>query len=203
LILSDNDTHEEQVKREEIARQPDVDLQVPTLKVGEIDLDVANLRARVALHASVANIVDLDVGADVVIDKVKLALRGVEAQADLKVRLDKVYAIIERALNTIDSNPLLLEKLLKPRELLGAAGEAAGEAVGKVLPEAEKVVENAENAAGVDLGAVTRATKTGTSPDGKEQLVRTIMENSTQEKLKARTLAELESLTRIVGGSSA
>ena len=58
--------------------------------------------------------------------------------------------------------------------------------MGKVLPEAEKVVENAENAAGVDLGAVTRATKTGTSPDGKEQLVRTIMENSTQEKLKAR-----------------
>jgi hypothetical protein len=48
--------------------------------------------------------VQLRVGADVEIERVALEIKGVEAQAQLKARLDNVLAIIERALDTVDNN---------------------------------------------------------------------------------------------------
>lgn len=123
---------------------PDVILKVPTLAVDEIELNVSELSARVALHASVGELVALDVGADVSVERVELLIKGVNAQAELEVHLDRVYDILARTLTTIDRNP----------DLLAHAIEPIGEAVHSVARTAEEVVPEL----GRDLGET--ATKT-------------------------------------------
>ncbi|QKG21408.1 hypothetical protein [Actinomadura verrucosospora] len=114
---------------------PDVFLDVPAVKVDEVQIEVDELRADVSLHAAVLDVLSLGVGADVSLGRVNLTLRGVEAQAMLKVRLDNVAQIIDRVLATVDANP----------ELLARAGSGAAEAAravegpdaGRALPRAE------------------------------------------------------------------
>lgn len=91
--------------------QPDVLLDVPNLSVEEITLEVDNVDARLSLNARVANLVQLNAGADVSIGNVKLTIKGVKAQAALVVRLDNVRAIVERTLTTIENNPEIIETL--------------------------------------------------------------------------------------------
>jgi hypothetical protein len=113
--------------------EADVTLHVPVLKVDEINFEVNDLRARVALAAAVANLVSLNVGADLSVDRIKLLITGVEAQAILRVKLEKVAEIVERTLATIDSHPELLASLLRPvGELVGQVGHAVGETVPKL-----------------------------------------------------------------------
>jgi hypothetical protein len=130
---------------------PDVLLDVPLLKVDEIHVEVDDLRARVSLQAEVLDLLKLNVGADVVLGKVELDIKGVEAQALLKVRLDQVAAIVGRVLTTIDRNPQILE------ELAARLGEAVGE-VGHGAPTA--VVGE------VGRGAATAARDVGRSAAG-------------------------------------
>jgi hypothetical protein len=112
--------------------EPDVLLDVPVLKVEEINLTVEGLRAHVAVLAELADLVKLSVGADVNLDKVELEIKGVEAQALLKVRLEQVRAILEKALDTIGENPEILQSLVRTVDrTLGEVGGAAREAVGK------------------------------------------------------------------------
>lgn len=91
--------------------QPDVLLDVPDLSVEQITLEVDNLQVHVALDARLANLLKLTAGADASIDKVKLDIKGVHAQATLIVRLDNVRAIIERTLQTLDNNPQIITQL--------------------------------------------------------------------------------------------
>ena len=60
-------------------------LDVPVLKVGDINLEVEGLRAHVAVLAELADLVNLSVGVDARLEEVKLELEDVEAQALLKV----------------------------------------------------------------------------------------------------------------------
>ena len=92
--------------------QPDVILDVPDLSVEQITLEVDNLQVHIALDARLANLLKLTAGADASIDKVKLDIKGVHAQATLIVRLDNVRAIIERTLQTLDNNPQIVTQLL-------------------------------------------------------------------------------------------
>jgi hypothetical protein len=92
--------------------EPDVLLDIPNLSVEEITLEVDNLQARLNVEARLANLLHLNAGADVSVDKVKITIKGVNAQVLLKVRLDNVAAIIDRTLTTIDRNPEILERLL-------------------------------------------------------------------------------------------
>ena len=91
---------------------PDVLLDVPNLSVEQITLEVDNLQVHLALDARLANLLKLTAGADASIDKVKLDIKGVQAQATLIVRLDNVRAIIERTLQTLDNNPQIVTQLL-------------------------------------------------------------------------------------------
>jgi hypothetical protein len=100
--------------------EPDVLLDVPQLKVDEIGLEVENLHARIALEASLGDLLQLHVGADVVIDKVALEIKGVDAQAQLKARLENVYSILDRTLQTVDENPEILSELAKNSERVQA-----------------------------------------------------------------------------------
>jgi hypothetical protein len=121
----------------EPSAEPDVLLDVPQLRVEEIILEVEDLRAHVSVQADVLNLLRLSVGADVQLGGVHLEIKGVEAQALLKVRLDKVAEIINRVLATIDRNPEIVEQIVAPlgpaaSELEGTVGRSANEVAGAV-----------------------------------------------------------------------
>ena len=125
--------------------EPDVLLDVPVVKVDEIQLELDNLHARVSLHAEVLDLVKLSVGAHAEFSKLELDIKGVEAQALLRVQLDHVTAIIDRVLTTLDRNPELIESLGRTIEDVGAS---AGQAVEDVGEGAEGAVEDVGQGAG-------------------------------------------------------
>ena len=120
-----------QDERQTADDEPDVLLDVPVLRVDEITLKVERLRAHVAVLAELADLVKLSVGADVGLDKVELEIKGVEAQALLKVRLEQIRAILDKALTTIGENPEILQSLVRTVDrTVGEVGGAARVAVG-------------------------------------------------------------------------
>jgi hypothetical protein len=140
--------------------EPDVLLDAPVVKVDEINLEVEELRARVSLQAEVLQLLRLNVGADVFIGQVALEIKGVEAQALLKVRLENVTRILDRALTTIDRNPEILKPIAESvgstvedvgggaGQAVGALGEGTGSAVEEVGAGASSVVEEVGEDAG-------------------------------------------------------
>jgi hypothetical protein len=112
--------------------QPDVLLDVPVVEVEEITLEVEDLRAQVSLRAEVLSLLTLHVGADVSLGRVSLGIKGVHAVAKLTVRLDKVAAVVDRVMMTIDNNPQILTDLTRG---LGKALEDVGGGAGKALEE--------------------------------------------------------------------
>jgi hypothetical protein len=120
---------------------PDVLLDVPVLKVDSIHLEVDDLDARVALRAKVLDLVNLNAGVDVHLGKLRIDIKGVEAQALLKVRLDRVAAIVDRVLTTIDRNPELVKSL-------GSTVEHVGRGTGRALGETGEAVEDVGEGAG-------------------------------------------------------
>src|ERR671933_1920329 len=117
---------------EDDAKIPDVLLDVPVVKVDEISFELNDLRARVSLLAKVGDFVELAVGVDAYLGRVKLGIYGVEAQALLKVRLDNVAAILDRVLTTIDRNPQIIERLV---EGVSSAVEDIGAGAGSALQD--------------------------------------------------------------------
>jgi pyruvate/2-oxoglutarate dehydrogenase complex dihydrolipoamide acyltransferase (E2) component len=124
---------------------PDVLIDVPVVKVDSIHLELDDLQAHVALRAKVLELVNLNVGVDVQLGKVALDIKGVEAQALLKVRLDHVVAIVDRVLTTVDRNPELVESIGKAVREVGAG---AGKTVGEAGEAVEDTSEGAEDALG-------------------------------------------------------
>ena len=124
----------------EPSAEPDVLLDVPQLSVEEIILEVEDLRAHVSVQADVLNLLRLSVGADVQLGGVHLEIKGVEAQALLKVRLDKVAEIINRVLATIDRNPEIVDQIVAP---LGAAASELEGTVGRSVDEVAGAVGSA------------------------------------------------------------
>ena len=117
-------------QRAAMSQNSDVYLEVPNLSVEQILLDVQNLRVHLDLDANVVNLVSLRAGADARIGRVKLEIRGVEAEAYLVVRLDNVAKILDRTLATIDRNPELLTKLLSTVDrTVGTVGGVANTAL--------------------------------------------------------------------------
>ncbi len=120
-------------ERQPASGDPDLTLDVPSLGIEELNLDVENLRARVSLHAELADMVKLSVGVEADVDKVKLEAKGVEAQLLLKASLDNVRAILAQALDALDNNPGILEDLLRTSgETSGGAGRALEGAAGPI-----------------------------------------------------------------------
>lgn len=137
---------------------PDVLLDVPVVKVDSIHLEFDNLDARVALKAQVLDLVNLNVGVDAHLGELRIDIKGVEAQALLKVRLDRVAAIVDRVLTTIDRNPELVKSLGRTIEDVGrgsgrALGET-GEAVEDVGEGAGGAVEDVGSGAGEAVGEI-------------------------------------------------
>ena len=147
---------------------PDVLLDVPHLKVDEITIEVEDLRARVSLQAEVLDLLRLNVGADVLLGRVQLGIKGVEAQALLKVRLDRVASIISRVLATIDRNPQILEHLMSGLgEATSEIGRGAGTAVGEVGRGARTAVGEVGRGAGAAVDEVGRGARTAVGEVGR------------------------------------
>ena len=137
--------------------EPDVLLDVPELRVDEISLEVEDLRARVALQADVLQLLKLHVGVEAELGRVQLTIKGVEAQALLKVRLDNVARIIDRVLTTIDNNPDIVERLIEQvGEATEEIGAGASQALGEFGPGAGSAVEKVGEEAGTAVGDVGR-----------------------------------------------
>jgi hypothetical protein len=113
------------------ADEPDVYVFVPELQVGELNIDVERLDAHLALRAEVANLVNLVAGVHVGVDKVKIDLKDVKAECELKVRLENTYNILDRTLTTLDDNPDIVKGLLD-------TADSAVETTGQVGQQATK-----------------------------------------------------------------
>jgi hypothetical protein len=109
-------------------------LDVENLEVEKITLEIDNLRAHISVLAELANLLNLSVGADVQLGRVKLEIDGVRAQALLKVRLENVRVILVKALETLGEHPEILENLAQTlTALLREALQDASSALGDVL----------------------------------------------------------------------
>src|SRR5215211_2871442 len=136
--------------------EPDVLVDIPVVEVEEIHFELDNLMARVSLHAEVLDLVKLSVGVHAELGKVELNLKGVEAQALLRARLDHVTAIIDRVLTTLDRNPEVLQNIAKALQpvtegagkAVGEVGEGANKAVGQIGEGAGSAVEDVGEGAG-------------------------------------------------------
>jgi len=172
-------------------KEQDVLLDVSELEVDKITLEVAGLRAHVSVLAQLASLVNLQVGVDARLNRVKLVIEGVRAKVLLKVWLDEVRAILEKALDTLGEHPEILESLVQAiNELLqGRLGDALGglESVLEGLEEGDTVdallkgrledvratLEQVMEQVGVDEGESRVAIEEGPTDDTGE---------STQEK---------------------
>ena len=85
---------------------PDVFLNA-SVYVGEIDLVVQQLSAKINLDAQVLNLLQFNAGVDVEIGKVNLQIHNVTAKVLLEVRLENLVAMINDTLDSIDLNPVL------------------------------------------------------------------------------------------------
>jgi hypothetical protein len=130
-------------EEDERAGPPDVLLDVPELRVDSIHFELDDLDAHVALKAKVLNLVKLNVGLDVHLSRVKLDIKGVEAEVVLKARLDHVTAIVDRLMTSLDRNPDLVKGLSKA---VSQVGEGASEAVGKTGDAAKDIGQGAQGA---------------------------------------------------------
>ncbi|MEU6206984.1 hypothetical protein ABZ814_25730 [Micromonospora musae] len=145
--------------------EPDVLLDVPELRVGELRLAVDSLDADLSLRARLANLVVLDAGVRVRLEAVELDVKDVLAEVLLKVRLERLAEILERALDTLDRNPQLVEAIA---ESAHAALDDAERATQQVTGRAEQLDRVADRL-GRDVGSISaRAEWTGEGPVARE-----------------------------------
>ncbi|KAI0115648.1 hypothetical protein GGR51DRAFT_503672 [Nemania sp. FL0031] len=98
----------------ETASTPGVDLPVEpdvflnaSVSVGEIDIEVDNITAKINLDAKVLNLLKFNAGVDASIDRVALRIQNVTAKVLLEARLGNVVQMIDDVLNVIDLNPVI------------------------------------------------------------------------------------------------
>jgi uncharacterized protein involved in outer membrane biogenesis len=142
---------------------PDVVLDIPHVHVDEIDLQLDELKARVALEAHVLDLLRLDVGVDAELRGVALKIAGVDAEAQLKVRLENLTMILRRVMDTIDANPQILLNLA---DQLGAVGEAGSQAVGQTVPKLARAAGGSNGRPDAEISARSQRRATHRRRDG-------------------------------------
>jgi hypothetical protein len=130
--------------RGESRGEPDVFLDVPSLKVDEIDLEVEDLRVKVSFQADLADLVKINVGLEAELGRVKLKIEGVEAQAQLKARLDNVRAIFSEVLGSLEHNPQFFRDSSGPAD---QTTDSSQEATRNALGAAETIEDAASEEA--------------------------------------------------------
>jgi hypothetical protein len=114
-------------------------LRIPELSVGRIELDVDNLRADINLAAEIANIVTLNVGVQVGIEKVNITIADVHAELELIIRLGKLVEVVNRTLASLDLNPLLINLLNEVGDVVDSVVGAVDGLLGSILQGNSKI----------------------------------------------------------------
>jgi pyruvate/2-oxoglutarate dehydrogenase complex dihydrolipoamide acyltransferase (E2) component len=159
--------------RGETYGDPDVLLDVPTLNVEAVDLEVEDLQVRVSLQAALADLVQINVGLEAELGDVKLAVKDIEAQAQLKARLDNVRSIFSEVLDSLQYSPQFFRQTLGSvnqtaeaqedttidTEVVDETGDVSGpptdESAGeRGEPEATEAARNKARELGVDLSSI-------------------------------------------------
>ena len=105
----------------------DVVLDIPNVCVERIFLKVDSVTAKLNLHAQVANLVQVNAGADVLIGNVDLTIQDVRARALLLVDLDDVVNIVDQTLTFVDNHPEIVQQLgATLQNTVGTVGNAVG-----------------------------------------------------------------------------
>ncbi|KAI1249950.1 hypothetical protein MGN70_008400 [Eutypa lata] len=112
---------------------PDVSLRVPELHVGRIELDVDNLQAEINLGAQVANLVEINAGIQVGIEKVNITIADVDAELELVIRLGNLVDIVNRTLESLNLNPLLINILNEATDLVDSVVGAVDGLLGEIV----------------------------------------------------------------------
>lgn len=89
-----------------LAQEPDVYLNA-SLYVGEIDIEVDNITAKINLDAQVLKLLHFSAGVDASIDRVKLTIQNISAKVELEARLENVVQMVNDVLHSIDLNPII------------------------------------------------------------------------------------------------
>ena len=147
--------------RGESVGEPDVLLDVPVLKVEELDLEVEDLRARISFGADLADMVRINVGIDAEVGSAKIEIKGIEAQALLKARLDNVRAIFSEVLTALQRDPELAQNMLRATD--PSKEDGAG-----TVRDAARPGEAADRAGGLAFGEAGSTPHTGAEPDEAE-----------------------------------
>ncbi|KAM7197465.1 hypothetical protein V8F20_006610 [Naviculisporaceae sp. PSN 640] len=91
---------------EPLPEEPDVYLNA-SVYVGEINIQVDNITAKVNLDAKVLKLLHFSAGVDASIDRVRLNIQNVSAKVELEARLGNVVRMVDDVLNSIDLNPII------------------------------------------------------------------------------------------------
>ncbi|KAF1988343.1 hypothetical protein K402DRAFT_352378, partial [Aulographum hederae CBS 113979] len=86
--------------------EPDVFLNA-SVHVGEIDITVSNITAKINLDAQVLELLQFNAGVQASIDRVRLLIQGVDAKVTLEARLANLVLMIGNVLDSLDLNPIL------------------------------------------------------------------------------------------------
>ena len=154
---------------------PDVLLNVPTLSVGRIELEVDNLQADLNLNAKVASLVTINAGVAVSIQKVNLTITDVDAQLELIVRLGHLVDIVNRVFQSLDLNPLLISTLNNVTSLVG-------DVVGQVDGLLGSITQGGNTLSFVidNLGNIVQQVTGATGTVGASSIVGNYLQNMTQ-----------------------
>ena len=135
--------------REESMGAPDLQLDVPMLNVEEIDLEVEDLRVRLSVQAELADLVKINIGLDAELGEVKLGIKGVEAQAQLKAHLNNVRAIFGEVVESLQHNPQYFREKAQTTE---TEGEVEPDATNAAIERAEQLGVNLSGIEGTGSG---------------------------------------------------
>jgi|SRR5215210_4038132 len=141
--------------RGESAGDPDLQLDVPALSVEEIDLEVENLRLHLSIQADLADLVKIKVGLDAELGELRLGIKGVQAQVQLKARLDNVRAIFSEVLTSLEHNPRFFREPVST-EPLDETGDVSGQSADEDAEhrEATEAAMRRAKELGVDLSGL-------------------------------------------------
>ncbi|OTB07255.1 hypothetical protein M426DRAFT_318280 [Hypoxylon sp. CI-4A] len=109
----------------ELPEEPDVYLNA-SVSVGEIDIEVDNITAKITLDAKVLNLLHFTAGVDASIDRVSLKISNVSAKVELEARLGNVVQMVGDVLNTIDLNPIVATLGNDVGSIIGNITDATG-----------------------------------------------------------------------------
>lgn len=86
-----------------------------------------NLSADINLNAQVANLVSINAGVAVSVQKINITIADVEVKLELIVRLGHLVDIVHRVFESLDLNPLLIDVLNDVTSIVSSPFCEAGE----------------------------------------------------------------------------